>query len=279
MELEDRRLMTVYPKKTVRSTGSGKYSCHHGDVKRQNNLSAARRVEKKYGRDIGIYEIDFLSNHGEIISSHDYNMQAINNGRRLGEWVQFVVIKCRKILWMDVKENYKFMMQCGFEQFDTAELFSTLKALREWHREKDKIDIRDYIWIGCQERSLHADIVRRNVLPKWSMILDMPTVMTYVLFEVTFHTLRGSSLLLERIHKEFQEYPNKNDYTIVTLDRTFFSSPKQMIEFIETLHLPPETTILVNSFDQSTPPLRLEGHNIITQYDYTCIDEDELDGQ
>jgi hypothetical protein len=88
------------------STYSSFKSCHHGDSNHPNNLEYAKRVID-VNIDIDIVEIDFIMLNRSIISSHDYNPESIDisGGSPLREWIEYVVYKKRRFLWIDVKQN------------------------------------------------------------------------------------------------------------------------------------------------------------------------------
>lgn len=241
------------------------HSCHHGDIKKENNLAAVKKLEQSYGEKIGIYEIDFISFHGEIYSSHDYVTDAIRKENKLLVWVEYVVVERKKILWLDVKENYWFYLNCGFEKFCVTTLLQRLKDARTYCQKKYFFDILPYIWLGCQERNVHKEIMEQN-RNKWKMILDLPTVNTYIIRKLTLGLL--GDFYLERVRNDYLESPYKK-YKIITLDQIFFSSTKELLWFIQSLQIPPDVTIIVNSFPLSTPPLKLKNHHIIMQYDFT----------
>jgi hypothetical protein len=238
-------------------------SCHHGDIHHQNNLSKVKKLVKHYP-EIDIFEIDFISFDDKIISSHDYNMSVIKEGSVLEKWVQFLVIEKRKILWLDIKENLTIYMNCGFEKFDTHLLFSKLKSLRRLA----SFDITPYIWIGCQEIPVRQSIVEKNkrLSRPWQLILDMPTVPSYMLQRITPNFARG--YLREMICHDFME-SGYEEYSILTIDQSFFLSREEIISFIKSLKLEKETKIVINSFDRSVEPIRIKNHYIIMQYDYT----------
>lgn len=241
------------------------HSCHHGDLKKENNLAAVKKLEGLYGNEIGIYEIDFISFHGEIYSSHDYVIEAIQNENKLSAWIEYVVVEKGKVLWLDIKENYWFYLNCGFEKFCVTTLMERLKNAEVYCQKKHNLDIRPFIWLGCQERVLHKEIMKEN-MGKWQMILDLPTVNTYIVRKLTLGLL--GDLYLDRVRNDYLESPYKK-YKVITLDQIFFRSLQEIRWFIQSLRLPPNVTIIVNSFPRSIGPLKVKGHNIIMQYDYS----------
>ena len=249
-------------------------SNHHGDVNRPNNLNRAKKINRAHGDEIDIYEIDFVSFHGQIVSSHDYNHEMIGEGSPLEEWIAYFVVKKRKILWIDVKENLAIYMACGFERFDCGALFTVLEAMRDRVRHQHpELDLAHYIMIGCQERTLHHNIVsqnRRQHDKRWRVILDSPGVWSYFAQYVTPTCLKAR--LCDHVCQEFRE-SNYREYDAISIDQSFFLSRRDIIAFIRSLRLPPETMIIVNSFERDVPALRLANHYIVMQYDYT-LDED-----
>jgi len=257
-------------------------SNHHGDTHAPNELEPARQIDHHYGHEIDIYEIDFVSFHGRIISAHDYDIDKINQGSELHEWIDFVVVQRRKVLWLDIKENLDIYLACGYAKFDCDALFSVLEYKRQQllTRSTDAIDLTQYVIIGCQEKELHAKIVHRNNNQlyqqrngqKWRMILDAPNVWSYVLQYIT------PALLLPHLHNyicnDFR-HSGYERYGAISIDQSFFASPQDIVDFIRSLKLRPETLVIINSFTRNVAPITVEGHdNVIMQYDYTLFEEE-----
>jgi len=239
-----------------------KISNHHGDLNKPNNLKATREIITQYGHEIDIYEIDFVSSHGRIISSHDYEGEKIRSGSTLEKWIREVVINNRKILWADIKENLPIFFSCGYGKFDTDALFNSLNDARKWVLENKDFDIQPYIWLGCQEPELHEEICHRK--GDWTVILDMPRVNNYILQYIPFIP---KSYLRDKICQESKE-SSYRDYSIITIDQSFFFTRKEIKDFIKSLKLAKDTKVVINSFEKSVRPIDVDGLEIIMQYNY-----------
>jgi hypothetical protein len=241
-----------------------KISCHHGDIHHQNNLPRVERLIETYP-EIDIYEIDFISLDDKIISSHDYDMNVIKQGSELDEWVRVVVLAHKKILWLDIKENLALYCACGFEKFDHRALFRALQKVRD----TATMDLTPYIWIGCQDVTLRYKIFKKNgkLVQPWQMILDMPTVSSYIAQRVTPKWAR--CYLREAVCDDFRATAYEK-FPIISIDQSFFQSRDEIKEFIRSLGLTPQTVIVLNSFDRSVAPITMKNHYIVMQYDYTA---------
>jgi hypothetical protein len=250
-------------------------SNHHGDVQRPNELVRAKLVERHWGHEIDMYEIDFVSYHGRLLSAHDYDVDQMTRGSPLEEWLDFVVAERRKILWLDVKENLAIYMACGFAQFDCAALFQTLAHKRDQfiNATGGALDLTDYVIIGCQEPALHARIVAKNRRLarrhhySWRMILDAPSVASYYWQYVLPSFLKP--WLRDWMCQDFAR-SNYRHYAVISIDQSFFESRAEILDFIRSLRLGGSgTMIIVNSYARSEPRLQLDDHHIVMQYDYT----------
>jgi hypothetical protein len=245
-------------------------SSHHGDYRRENNLVAAVRVAEIF-EEIDIYEIDFVSVGKRVISSHDYEEEAIANGSPVEEWIREFVVKRGKILWLDVKENLTLLMNCGYGKFGVRALFHRLET--EWkeaaNRPQNPVDIRTRIWIGCQDVSLRERLFeynQRRCGGRWHQILDMPTTTAYILQRITPPCF--TSLLCEYVCRESRE-SDYRDFDLLSVDRSFFPGRKAMKAFILSLELRPDVLVVLNSFGRNQKPIILPNHRIAMQYDYT----------
>ena len=239
-------------------------SCHHGDIHHQNNLARVERLIETYP-EIDIYEIDFISLDDKIISSHDYDMNVIKQGSTLDEWVRVVVLAHKKILWLDIKENLALYCACGFEKFDHRALFRALQKVRD----AATMDLTPYIWIGCQDVTLRYKIFKKNakLAQPWQMILDMPTVSSYIAQRVTPTWAR--CYLREAVCDDFRATTYEK-FPIISIDQSFFQSRDEIKEFIRSLGLSSQMVIVLNSFDRSVAPITMKNHYIVMQYDYTA---------
>lgn len=240
-------------------------SCHHGDIKKQNNLTRAKQLMKKYP-EIDIFEIDFISYEGKVISSHDYNETAIKNGSSLEKWVKYVVVDHRKVLWLDIKENLDIYFCLAYGKFDHLALFDRLEKLKT--RYGHEVDITSYIWIGCQEKSLRRAICKKNktVGECWQIIFDMPTVSSYIWHKITPECMLP--YLMESVCDEFHQ-SDYVKYNIISIDQSFFPTRKDIKDFIKSLIVDNHTIIVINSFDRSVKPIQVDDYYIVMQYDYS----------
>lgn len=238
-------------------------SCHHGDINHQNNLGAAEALIERFP-EIDVFEIDFISLSDEIISSHDYDINVICHGSRLEEWVASVVIKSKKILWLDVKENLGIYCACQFERFDYKLLFRKLKKIRE----STGMDITPYVWIGCQDVTLRHKIFKRNkrLTQPWQLMLDMPTVSGYVAQRLMPQWAR--CYLRDWVCDDFRETPYEH-FAVLSIDQSFFLTRDEIKQFIKSLKVSPQTIIVVNSFSRDVRPLKVNNCRVVMQYDYT----------
>ena len=257
-------------------------SNHHGDVERPNELQRAQQIERgPHGHEIDMYEIDFVSYHGRRLSAHDYDVDKMTRGSLLEEWIDFVVAEQRKILWLDVKENLDIYMACGFAKFDCHALFATLAYKRAQLAQAgatgQPLDLADYVIIGCQEPELHARIVAKNQRLRrrhhysWRMILDAPSVSSYYWQFVLPALLKP--WLRDWVCQDFR-HSNYRQYSVISIDQSFFASRQEILDFIRSLHLAPDVMVIVNSYARSEPPLALDNHHIVMQYDYTAATDD-----
>jgi hypothetical protein len=270
-------------------------SCHHGDVSQPNNLEQAKKVYHNKGYEIDIYEVDFVCFCGRIVSAHDYDRQQISSGSSLEEWIDFFVVQKRKILWLDIKENITLVSGgCGYEKFDYRALFDVLEAKRqevmrrfiddggdvdELFIDNSKsvtglyppLDIANYIVIGCQDAELHKKIANKSRQHKkrWRLILDSPDVWAYVLQYLCPGFL--APYLCDYVCEQFRQTKYRH-YGMISIDQSFFSSRSKLIDFIKSLKLSPNTMVIVNSYDRTVPPLQIENHYIVMQYDYASED-------
>lgn len=244
-------------------------SCHHGDINQQNNLEAALRVADKFP-EVDIYEIDFVCDGKRIVSSHDYNSDKIAQGSELVDWVEAIVVARRKILWIDVKQNMDFFFAWDYGTFDAVSMFTRLAEARlKWG--SDQLNGR--IWIGCQDVVLREQIVELCRSDAWSFILDIPTISGYVAKCLTPHCLAPKLPTFIEKQMRHTDYHQAN---IISIDRSFFSGPKELKRFVVSLHLRPGVIVVLNSFPLSQQPILIEDHRIVMQYDYTTTTPEKV---
>jgi hypothetical protein len=239
-----------------------KISNHHGNLKNQNNLKDTKAIIERYGGEIDIYEVDFVHDRGKIISSHDYEEGKIAMGSSLRRWIKLIIIQNQKVLWIDVKENLAIFISCGYGKFSTSALYDTLNGERKKIMDRGGIDIKPYIWIGCQEPDLHEDLFHAR--DGWTVILDMPRVTNYIL---QYIPCIPKSYLRDKVCDESRHSDYRN-YDVITIDQSFFFSVGEIKKFIWSLKLDSNTKIVINSFERSVEPIEMKNHYIIMQYNY-----------
>ena len=157
------------------------FSCHHGNSSNPNNLGKALEVIDLY-KEIDIVEVDFVYMCKQFVSSHDYDVKSvIENSSPIHEWIYEIIIKRRRILWIDIKENWSLLFQClschkvgsnehiASDTFDAFRFFRELENMRNFYSSfyfsddenplnppiLTSIDISDYILVGCQDLAMN----------------------------------------------------------------------------------------------------------------------------
>lgn len=241
-------------------------SAHHGDIERPNQLKAARRVLKRHP-EIDCLEIDFVSFREQIVSSHDYELSVIELGAPLQDWLRLCAER-RLVLWIDVKQNEWFYFNAMYGQFDVGLFFDILKETRREVLRSHAVDLRDWVWIGCQDCALRDALHRRNQHAKhrWQLVLDLPFIKSYVYKALLPSCMPGTLMRLaeeEVLNSEYRHFP------IISLDKDFFPTHDDLVEFVRALWLSKGTTVILNSFSRDVAPIRIKGLHIVMQYDYT----------
>jgi hypothetical protein len=243
--------------------GGMERSSHHGDHRRANQLEPVRLLDKV--EEIDVYEIDFVTVHGRIISSHDYDPLSISKGSSLREWVQFIVGERNKRLWIDAKEPPSVLLGCPTHHFDARLLFHRLEQLRKWLAQRWEKELTDYVWIGCQYQQLQEAFEEENskVGKKWSLLLDMPSMKWYFWQQLLPLPLYKGWINDEILSSDFDRYK------ILAIDQSYFYDLHELVEFLRLLNLASGTILILYTFTTPTPLIELEGVRIIMQYDYT----------
>ena len=252
-------------------------SCHHGDASCQNNLARAKDVLER-NREIKVIEIDFVQVGDDFISSHDYSRENIANGSTLREWIHAIVLRRKKILWIDIKSHVDVIALgcCNTRfKFDCAPL---LKALARLCRET-KRRLQDHVWLSCQDSEVRSALIHYNNTritdenKRWLIATDIPYVPSYIC-----KLFLPQSVFTWVNEWMFSDTFMELDYTssralIVCIDRTFFSSDEKLIDFIEQSTIPPGSTIVLYTFEEHRlTPIDVLGYKIIMQYDYYTMD-------
>lgn len=247
-------------------------SCHHGHADHQNSLAHAKAVLKAHHREIGVMEIDFVNVRDNFVSSHDFSQTSIEAGSSLLDWVKLVVVRYEKVLWIDLKSHHDFLgLFCCDVRFktDCKLLFEVLDRIRRTVKRR----IETHIWISCQDSAVHDQLVRYNNNSlghnRWIIANDIPFVGSYLQ-----QYILPRVWLTHTMHSEFREYDFNettcvsNPNPVVCIDRSFFTSTQRLIDFIEDSSIPLGATVLLYTFEASQEPIRIEGYEIIMQYDY-----------
>jgi Fe-S-cluster formation regulator IscX/YfhJ len=240
-------------------------SAHHGNKRKENNLRAALQLIEDHP-EVDVYEIDFVTHHGLIISAHDYADEAIKNGSLLSAWIDHFIAGHKRTLWLDIKENLSLYFHWCHEKFDESLLYDELERSLLLY---PNIDITRYVWIGCQDVDLRQrlwDYNERHCKGKWQMILDMPTAPNYVA-QLLLPCL--GSWVRDAVCEQVEQELIDTSYRLFSLDQSFFHSMREMKRFLRTLTFPPNSTLVLNSFaDRSIRAPHIERVHIVMQYDY-----------
>lgn len=247
-------------------------SCHHGDAECQNNLSQAKQVMRCYN-EIRVMEIDFVQVGEDFVSSHDYKAENIQQGSSLREWIDLVVLRAKKVLWIDLKSHVDVLTLaccCGGDirfKFDCRQLFRVLAKLCN----ETKQHLQKRIWLSCQDSEVRDTLIRYNnklkACHQWMIITDIPFVYSYAckyLLPFSSYECIHNYVFTHFITYDFSESP------IICIDHSFFPSDNKIIQFIENSTILPGSTILLYTFtDRDHPPIKVLGYKIIMQFDYT----------
>lgn len=254
-------------------------SCHHGHARYENNLHHAIRVMNTQ-TEIKVMEIDFVHVGDDFISSHDYKSENIENGAPLSEWVEEVIIRREKILWLDLKSHVDSMailcVCCDMRfKFDCRHLFKVLATLCN----KTKRRLQDKIWLSCQDKEVLDSLIRLNTrlkgTLKWTIVTDIPFVFSYACkylnewLPISAYTWIYSYFVSHFLEYDFTEASTGFTDLVVCIDHTFFPSDTTLIKFIEESTIPPGAIILLYTYERTHSPIKIMGYNIIMQYDYT----------
>ncbi len=249
-------------------------SCHHGDIKNENNLDAVKRLLKKdKEREIGFVEIDFVYRHDRIISSHDYTEENILCGSDLEEFIQCVVFDHKRVLWCDIKSHIDFfsLLSCDPRHlFDYHLLFAILNRIKE--ESPQETEIEKYIFLSSQDKTVEDYLTRMNQTEecqgRWVIISDIPYQNHYITRYL------GLSFADVTVNNYVQEYFINYTFVsnIVCIDRCFFTTVDDLIYFIEASNIPKDTVLILYTFPLTEKRIKIEGRHIIMQYDYTYSD-------
>jgi hypothetical protein len=252
-------------------------SCHHGDVRHQNNLEYAKRVLERYNAEIAIMEIDFVQWGEKFLSSHDYQQESIQQGSPLVEWIAVVVIKYNKTLWLDLKSQHDvitLMGWCGSDttfKFDARALLKSLNAIRKTLNRR----IEERIWISCQDEEVKESLIYFNGSThtghqRWRIVNDIPFISSYI-----WKYFLPLSALHLYVRNAFLTYNYEgtvvNDQApVICIDRSFFPDSQSLVAFIEESSIPTHSILILYTYQRSEPKITLAGgYTVVMQYDYT----------
>lgn len=245
-------------------------SCHHGDVQCQNNLLQALQVIQSHEK-IKVMEIDFVQVGEDFVSSHDYKPESIANGSPLSEWIDKVVLKNQKILWIDIKSHLDvFAFTCCDVRFkfDCRQLFRVLAQLCNTTKQQ----LQSRVWLSCQDSVVRDTLLSLNNRLKqrhrWIIMADIPFVYSYACKYLL--PFSASDWIHNYVFSHFVTY-DFSQSPVICIDRSFFPSDNRLIEFIENSTITPGTTLILYTFESGHPPIEVLGYNIIMQYDFTPI--------
>lgn len=243
-------------------------SNHHGNINNQNNLDAAKPIIARH-KEIDIVEIDFVKYNTELVSSHDYTSYSMLNGSCIEEWVEFVIIQQRRILWVDMKARMDLFTLChAYNNTDVALLlFEKLTTLREYHLSKNGVDIQKSIMITTQDRDLNDLVHHYNRGLAWIIVTDVPFAWSY--FWKLYAPNDCQYLVDNYVYNYFTRSYDFSNSQIVSIDLCFFNdSIAEMTNFILDTNIKKGTLIVLYNFKQNAPLVTIEGYQIVMQYDY-----------
>lgn len=237
-------------------------SCHHGDSSNQNNLVAASRILREYP-EIDIMEIDFVFYNNDIVSSHDYSAHNILHGSSLSEWIEMVVIKHKKILWIDMKPDLSIgaFLWPSFKE-EVACLFSILRSFKR--------GIGNSLMITSQDPSITEEINNTPIDMKWPTATDIPYLSSYIWQYILSPGLQVWND--DSIYKYFATEYDFSPYSIVAIDKSFFAHDiDKVFRFISECNIGEGTTVILYNFKRGVPIIHSEYCNIVMQYDYSLL--------
>lgn len=237
-------------------------SCHHGDSRDQNNLVSARRILHE-NPEIDIMEIDFVFYNNDLVSSHDYSAHGILHGSSLREWIEMVILRHKKILWIDMKPDLSigsFLWPSVKEEVSC--LFTILRSFKR--------DIDNSLIITSQDPAITEEIAGNTPVDiKWRQTAaDIPNLSSYFWQFILSPGLQGWND--DSVYKYFANEYDFSPYSIVAIDKSFFGhNIDRVIRFITESNIGQGTTVILYNFKKGAPVIRSEYCNIVMQYDYS----------
>jgi hypothetical protein len=240
---------------------------HHGCYSQENNLAAAKQVLKR-NRQIGVMEIDFVEQHGQIVSSHDHTAHSCAQGSPMEEWIAFLCVSKRRTLYMDLKAQYGLTSWWWPERkFDVPALLAELNRLRRHYMSSQRrhpIDIARHIWLASQDPAVATHLVAHCRDTPWIAIADIPYMSAYVRRAITpsclWPTVVNPNVMSEMMHERHPSW-------VVAIDCSFLDCSLE--QFVREKAIQRGSTLLPYAFDPETQaPLELEGYTVIMVYNY-----------
>jgi hypothetical protein len=240
-------------------------SCHHGDIRRPNSLTQARAILDQHP-EIDIMEIDFVAWHGELLSAHDYTHESVATGSPLSQWVAFVVVESRRILWFDLKARLDakaWLCDCAYAI--ALLCAATLTAALERHAQE--LDLRQYMILTCQDRELKGYLQRLCGCQGWLFADDLPFVDSYIwqwLLPQPFQWLVNRHVQALIAHYDLSAG------RIVSIDLSFFEHNLDLLQACLRLSsVRGDALLILYNFPLSQAPIKIPGYRVVMQYDYT----------
>jgi hypothetical protein len=232
-------------------------SAHHGYANKQNELKYINQLIEEHP-EIEMYEIDFIYEKGQYISSHDYNKDNIAKGSNLIDWLELIVGK-NKIIWLDIKDSLLSLISEHASKTNVSELFKLLREQKQKFKGLEK-----NVMISSQFEHIRKQILYENN-NEFTIIHDLPYLPAYVAQYVTIPCM---DFILDYFVQEKIQCETNNiiDDQIIGLDVSFFDTNDNLVEFINKI---PATTIIIYSLElNSGINLNLPDKKIIYQYNY-----------
>lgn len=242
-------------------------SCHHGDIKDQNNLVSAARVLDKYD-EIDILEIDFVFYMNDMISSHDYSAKNILHGSSLSKWIEMTVIHYGRVLWIDLKPRLDIasFLWSNDQKEEAICLFRILGEMKK----KYGIKISESILITSQDPIITEEIEIANSLNEWRVVADIPHMSSYIwqaILPPGLQEWNDSS-----IYTDFTTLYDFSRFAVIAIDKSFFNnSIDRVFRFIKESNIKVGSTIIIYNFTKETPVIHSPNYNIVMQYDFSLL--------
>ena len=250
-----------------------KIACHHGDYHHQNNLKYGEKILKKYDNEIDLMEIDFIFYEpcNNFVSSHDYTTNSILRGSFIKDWIELVIHRYKKILWIDLKPHLDIMSLISLQNhypYEAYIFFNVLNEIRAHYlRHHNGFDIKEYILITSQDMSFKDELLMINTY-KWDIIMDIPYLPHYLWQSILPNDTQY--ILNNYVYNYFSSY-DFSQCSFISIDLTFFNNNVDKVKhFIKNNRTIREdkTFIILYNFQRYTKPIHMHNYRIITMYDY-----------